>query len=236
MINGKKILAVVPARGGSRGVPKKNIKKLCGKPLICYTIETALASKYVDKIVVSSDSDEILDVVKKYAVDLISRPSELADDDVPMTDVINHALETSEEQFNENFDLILLLQPTCPFRSPEDINCSIEEIDSGDFDGVISVNRLLDGHPARIKKIENGILKPFCIEEQDIPRQNLKPEAYIRNGAIYLVKKNHFLKNKTVKEGRMKPYIMPLERSVNIDEPVDFEIAEFLLSKRKGLK
>ncbi len=236
MIGAKKILAIIPARGGSQGVPKKNIKKLGDKPLICYTIETAMSSKYVDKIVVSSDSEEILNVAKKYSIDFINRPSELSSDDIAMTDVIDHALRASEEKFKENFDYVLLLQPTSPFRSSEDIDLSIEELTDGDFDGVISVNRLLDGHPARIKKIENGILKPFCIEEQDIPRQNLRPEAYIRNGAIYLIKKNHFLQNKTVKEGRMKPYIMPLERSVNIDEPVDFEIAEFLLSKRKGLK
>ncbi len=230
MYNNKKIIAIIPARAGSKGVPKKNIKPLGGIPLIKFSTAAARKSKYLDCVAVSSDSDEILDVAREYGIECIKRPDEFATDKAAMPPVLFHVLDHIKETKGEEFDYLMILQPTTPFRSGEDIDQAIEQLENG-IDGVISVKQLYDQHPMRIKTLKDGYLAPFCMEEQDIPRQDLKPVAFLRNGSIYLISIPHFRATRSVKEGKMRPFIMSDDKSVNIDEPIDFEFAEFVYEK-----
>jgi CMP-N-acetylneuraminic acid synthetase len=229
-----KVLAIIPARAGSKGVPGKNKKLLAGKPLIRYSIDAAKACPAVTHIAVSTDDVDIISIAEQSGVHAIRRPEELATDKAPMVPVIEHVLDAVGA--NGRFDAILLLQPTSPLRTSTHIADAIALLAAHPAaDGVLSVMRLYDHHPARIKKIgDNGYLTDFCMPEEDAAgRADLNPPAYIRNGAIYLTRLPYFLAHKTVKRGNMLPYEMPSDLSVNIDEPIDFTVAESILSQRK---
>jgi CMP-N,N'-diacetyllegionaminic acid synthase len=226
-----KVLAIIPARAGSKGVPGKNKKPLAGKPLILYSIEAAKGSKYVTDIVVNTDDEDIIKLAEKAGVNVLRRPDELATDKAPMVPVIMHSIEQMHAQ---QYDLMLLLQPTSPLRTSAHIDHAIELMQKHpQADGVLGVMRLFDHHPARIKKIgDDGYIADFCMPEEDAAgRTDLSPPAYIRNGAIYLTRMPYFLKHQTVKRGRMLPYEMTAEESINIDEPIDFLVAETICKK-----
>lgn len=227
-----KILGVIPARGGSKGVLKKNIKPLNGKPLIAYTIEAALDSN-IEHVVVSTDSEEIAEVCRNYGADVpFIRPKHLATDSAKSLPVIQHALEFVEQKNGVQYDAILMLQPTTPFRTIEDINESIRILKESDADSVISVVDVEGHHPARMKFLQDGkLIDPnYCEAYENQPRQELEP-MYIRNGAIYLTKKN-VLVSGSFKGSDCRAFIMDAKRSVNIDTVLDFEYAEFLASKQ----
>jgi CMP-N,N'-diacetyllegionaminic acid synthase len=229
-----KILGVIIARGGSKGVKGKNIKDLAGKPLISYTIDAALASK-IDKLVLSTDDSNIAQVAKDKGVEIpFMRQADLASDSAKSIDVVRHALVECEKIFNETYDAIMLLQPTAPFRSTDDINTAIElmSVDS-DAHSVISVVDVQAHHPARMKYIENGVLidPPFVEAYENQNRQELTP-MFIRNGAIYLTKREVLL-NFSFKGQKSLALVMPLERSVNIDTLSDFEYAEWILLRQQ---
>lgn len=222
-------LVIIPARKGSKGVPNKNKRLLKDKPLISWTIDIAISTG-LKNIVVSSDDENILEIAKTKRVSALKRPNELAQDNTPMIGVIDHCIDN----FGKKFKAILLLQPTSPFRTSEQIIESIKLFESNkDCDGVISVRRLLDGHPSMVKKISSaGFLEPFCIpEDEGAGRNNLKPYAYIRTGSIYLIQMSHYLKNKTVKSGRILPLIMEGIYNVNIDEEIDFLTAQVIANE-----
>lgn len=227
-----KVLGVIPARGGSKGVPGKNIKLLAGKPLISHTIDAALSS-VLTKVIVSTDDDAIKRTALKAGVAVpFKRPAELASDTAKSIDVARHALLTMEELDKTTFDAIMLLQPTAPFRTPEDINEAIRILESTpEADSVISVVDVEAHHPARMKYLEGGRLidPPFCEAYENQNRQELRP-MYIRNGAIYLTKRDALLKN-SYKGKICMALIMPASRSVNIDTLQDFEYAEWIHSK-----
>ena len=227
-----KVLGVIPARGGSKGVLKKNIKPLNGKPLIGYTIEAALNSNLAATIV-STDNDEIADVSRSFGADVpFMRPDELATDSAKSLPVIQHALEFMENKLGEQFDAVLMLQPTTPYRTTEDINKSISILENSGADSVISVVDVEGHHPARMKFLEGDkLIDPdYCEAYENQPRQELEP-MYIRNGAIYLTRRATLLNN-SFKGNDCRALVMSATQSVNIDTVLDFEYAEFLASKQ----
>jgi len=226
-----KVLGIIPARGGSKGVPGKNIKPLAGKPLIVYTIETALASQLTD-VVVSTDDDSIASVAREAGANVpFRRPAELSSDSARSIPVAQHALRFMEEANSVEYDATMLLQPTAPFRTVEDINRAVELLKASGADSVISVQDVEAFHPARMKYLEGDRLidPPFGEAYENQSRQELPP-MYIRNGAIYLTRRNVLLNN-SYKGIDCRALIMPPERSVNIDTVHDFEYAEWVYTK-----
>ena len=227
-----KILGIIPARGGSKGVPRKNIKNLGNIPLIGHTIMAALESN-IYKLVVSTEDDEIAEISLKLGANVpFKRPIQLAQDNSSSIDVAINALLQTEEIYNEQYDAIMMLQPTTPFRNKNDINNSINIlINNSNIDSVISVVNVEGHHPARMKYINNNLLidPEFCEKHENQNRQELVP-MYIRNGAIYLTKRNILLQN-SLKGHKSHAYIMPLERSINIDNQNDFDYAKWLFQK-----
>jgi CMP-N,N'-diacetyllegionaminic acid synthase len=230
-----KVLALVPARGGSKGVPRKNVRPICGKPLIAYTIETACAARDLfHKVIVSTDDPEIARVGRDYGAEVpFMRPPDLADDRAPMVPTVRHAIEMIERSDGIRLDWVMLLQPTDPFRSVEDLAAAISLAQEGGCDSVISVVRVLAVHPILMKRIENNRLLPFCIEEREgTRRQDYDPPAYMRNGAIYLTRRDVVMHRHSLWGDVIRPYVMPEERSVSIDSILDFKLAEMLMGER----
>jgi CMP-N,N'-diacetyllegionaminic acid synthase len=228
-----RILGLIPARGGSKGVPGKNKKLLAGKPLIIYTIETAKTSS-LTKIIVSTDDFTIAKLASDAGVELpFMRPTSLATDSAKSIDVVKHALLTMEEK-GEHYDAVLLLQPTAPFRTAEDINNSIRLLQSNPTaDSVISVVDVEGHHPARMKYIQDGkLIDPSFAEAYESQnRQELTP-MFLRNGAIYLTRRETLLEN-SFKGKVCLAYVMPADRSINIDTEADFEYAQWVLQKKR---
>ncbi|MCF8494918.1 MAG: acylneuraminate cytidylyltransferase family protein [Rickettsiaceae bacterium] len=230
-----KILGVIPARGGSKGVPRKNIRILIDKPLIKYSIDAALNSRLSD-VIVSTEDLEIANFAKECNCSApFVRPEELATDNARSIDVAIHAIKTMEVLNNTFYDAIMLLQPTTPFRSSEDINNCIDLLENNiQVDSVISVVDVKAHHPARMKYIRNGILvdPDFCEKYENQNRQELEP-MYIRNGAIYLTRRKTILES-SFKGSVCLPYVMPESNSANIDTIEDFEFAEWTYYKSKN--
>lgn len=220
-----KVLAVIPARGGSKGLPGKNIKELAGKPLVSHAIECAMQSEYISKIVLSTDDKNIADIGKQYDIDVLERPDYLADDNSNVVETVEHVIK----QYNEDFDLIVLLQPTSPLRTYLDLNNIIDLlIDKTDIDGIISVVPMQDLHPARMYNLrENDQLIPLIDTGENIRRQDLKP-VYYRNGCFYAIRTKAFLAQKSFMVNKKLAYIMNPDWLVNIDTIRDFKLAELL--------
>jgi CMP-N-acetylneuraminic acid synthetase len=229
----EKILAVIPARGGSKGVPRKNIRPVCGKPLIAYSIETALQIRdRLYRIIVSTDDAEIADISRKYCAEVpFLRPSELAADKTPTLLVLQHAVRFVEDQDKVRLDWVLLLQPTSPLCTKDDILVTLELAQLGGCDSVISVVQA-PIHPLFMKRIENGQLLSFSdvlVEREGTRRQDAQPPAYIRNGAIYLTRRDVLMERNSIWGSFIRPYVMPPERSVNVDSELDLKLAEIIL-------
>src|SRR3990172_5421064 len=232
----EKILVVIPARGGSKGVSRKNLRLICGKPLIAYTIETALAARHlVYRIIVSTDDDEIAAVALEYGAEVpFLRPAELSGDEVPTLPVLQHAVNFVEIMDQITLDWILLLQPTAPFRIVEDIEASIALAIQGGCDSVISVERVFSVHPILMKRIEDNRLFPYYLEEKEgTRRQDYHPPAYTRNGALYLTRRQILIESSSLWGEVIRPYVMPHERSINIDNEIDLKLVEILMEERQ---
>lgn len=232
-----KVLAIIPARGGSKGLPGKNIRLLNGKPLIEYTIATALDSAdLLYKIIVSTDDVGVAKISSRAGAEVpFIRPNSLATDESSTLDVLKHALDHVEFSSGIIMDWVLILQPTSPLRTRYDIEAALTLAAIGNCDSVVSVRNANSNHPFKIKKINtDGFLVPFVIgSEEPSRRQDLSPTVYQRNGAIYLVRRNNVIEGKLF-GGRTVPYIMPAERSVDIDNFVDFKLAEILMTEFKN--
>lgn len=216
-------------------MPKKNLRPLLGRPLIEYTIKAALESKLLTRAILSSDDDEIMRIGKECGVEVpFRRPPELAGDATPTVDVTIHAVQLMEKQ---GFfpDIIVILEPTSPLRQAEDIDNAIRKHIETDADSVVSVTKTDHWHPIRAKKIENDILFNYCLEEREGVRRQDLPPAYFRNGAFYSVKRDVLMNERRLYGRITRPYIMPPERSVDINEEIDVRLAEMLLveSQRK---
>jgi len=228
-----RVLAVTLARGGSKSVPRKNIRPILGVPLIAYTIAEAKRSRYVTRQLVSTDDEEIQRIAILCGAEApFLRPAHLAADKTPSLPALQHAVAWAEENEGEEYDYVVELMCTNPMKTLEDIDAAIEKLIATEADSVIGVSRLEDHHPARVKKIVNDRLVDFCVPEPHIPRQDLTPEAYIRNGSIYAMRRDVLMiHNARYGTENSHPYIMPAERSVNIDTYIDILVAEILLAE-----
>lgn len=225
-----RVLAIIPARGGSKGVKRKNIRSLAGKPLVQYTIEAARQATCIDLLVGTTDDDEIAEVVRGLGCRVLDRPPELARDDTPMAPVIQDAIDQLADE-GQRFDIVLLLQPTAPFRTAEDIEIAIELLQSSRRSSLVSVYQVDDHHPARMYTIEDDRLIPVMPEPQARLRQAL-PEVYHRNGAIYAFRTDFFESTQCVISEDSIPYVMPMARSANVDNETDLAFVEFLMTQR----
>ena len=227
------ILAVILARGGSKGIPKKNIKPLNSRPLIYYTISEAQNSDYIDRLVVSTDDNEIAKTSKKYGAEVpFKRPEYLASDEATSIDAIIHTLNWLDE--NESFspEYVMLLQPTSPLRRVKDIDDSIEQLIENKGDSLISLKES-EKHPYWMMEIQEGLVEPFSEKKEEYSRRQDLPAVYEINGAIYLARTDLLLEEKTLSPGDTLPYVMPKERSIDIDDIFDWKIAELLLKEEK---
>src|SRR5574344_372569 len=217
----KTFLAIIPARGGSKRLPQKNILDLCGKPLISWSIEAALKSKYISKVVVSSDNEEILNISSNFGADIIKRPYELANDTATTFDTVKHTIDNFE-----NYDYIVLLQPTSPLRNEKHIDEAIELLEEKQADAIVSVCEI-DHSPLWSNILpEDGNMRGF-LREEILNKRSQDLEKYYRlNGAIYICKTYKLLKNKTFfLKDNIFAYIMDRKSSIDIDEEIDFMIA-----------
>lgn len=228
MLNNKSILAIIPARGGSKGIPRKNIKDLNGKPLIAYTIEETKKSKYIDKLVVSTEDEEISKISTMYNADVpFLRPKELAEDHTPGIDPILYTIKWFQSN-GYKFDYIVCIQCTSPFRKAEQIDAALEKLINKEADSIVSVCES-EVSPYWMKKIENGIMNDFLDNIPFYPRRQDAPQIYRLNGAIYIAKAEVLLKNKNWYTENTLAYVMDRKSSVDIDEMIDFKFAEFLM-------
>jgi len=232
----KKVLAVILARGGSKAIYKKNIVLINKHPLIAYTIGEALKSSLVDRVVVSSEDDEIRSIATQYGADAsYKRPIRLAKDNTSSIDAIHHIVNFTEKKYKVNYDHVIELMCTNPLKNLKDIEEALKIQINSNAESTIAVMKLEDHHPIRIKKIINNRIVDFCLKEvPETRRQDLKPDAYIRNGSIYCMRRD-MVENK-IRSCTKKsiPYIMPRERTVNIDEPMDLQVAKVIMKKTKN--
>jgi len=217
-------------------VPGKHTRMLGGRPVIAWTVDEALKCPYLDDYAVSSDDPAILNAANRGNVALIARPPQLARDDTPTLPALVHAVGVREEQLGGRFDYIVELRATAPFKTADDIAAVIRLLDSTGADSVIGVCRLDDHHPARIKQIVDGRLEdwPGCPEPASGRRQDCTPAAYIRNGSIYAFRRSAIMERggKIFGHANSVPYIMPAERSVNIDSEMDWRLCLALVAER----
>jgi len=232
MYQGKTTLGVITARGGSKGIPRKNIKPLCGRPLIAYTIDAAKQSQYLTRCIVSTDDGEIARVAKAHGAEVpFLRPVKLAYDSSKSIEVVQHALRWLKDKKGSRFHYVMILQPTSPLRTTEDIDTCIQKIVDVDADSVMSMVELTDFSPKKLKKIESDLIMPLLEEESkaSAPRDR-SAKIYKRNCAIYLTKVDYIMNGDLF--GKVsRPYLMPPERSVDINTLIDFELAEFFIQK-----
>lgn len=228
MQKNKTFLAIIPARGGSKRLPRKNVLDLAGKPLIAWTVEAALRSTYINQVVITSDDDEILSVADTYGAQMIKRPEDLATDIATSFDAVNHAIENSEQ-----YDFIVLLQPTSPLRTSRHIDEAIELLISKNADAIISVCDM-DHSPLWSNVLpENGSMEHFLRDDVKNKRSQDLEKYYRLNGAIYICKTNKLLNEKSfmLKEN-IFAYQMDRQSSIDIDEELDFKIAETIIKDK----
>ncbi len=230
MYNGERILAVIPARGGSKGIPHKNIINLCGKPLIGYSIEAGLGSKYIDYVLVSTDDVEIADVARSFGANIpFMRPSELASDTSKTIDAVLHVKNELAAQ-GESFSVLVLLQPTEPLRTSGDIDSAIEKYYRNECKPLASVSEV-DDHPILIRSIKGDRLIPFLNVSSTCRRQDM-PKYYRVNGCIYINRIDELSEATSFNDNEI-PYVMERNHSIDIDELSDLALAEFYLKTEK---
>lgn len=234
MYDGRKIIALIPARGGSKGIKNKNIIDLNGYPLISYSIKASLGSKYIDDTIVSTDSQKIARVSRKYGAKIpFMRPAELADDNSKTIDTVLHAIKTLDEM-NNNFDVLVLLQPTQPLRTASDIDKSIEFFFQKGMKGLVSVSQV-DEHPLLMRKIDkNGNLVSLLKKNSTCRRQDMD-DYYKVNGCIYINLINELKINTSFNDNPIG-FIMDSEHSVDIDNMKDLYLANFYLKERVNVE
>ena len=229
-----KILAITLARGGSKGIKNKNIKKISGKPLIFYTIKEALKSNLISDYIVSTDSQDISNISKKLGAKVpFLRPKKYSTDKASSVSALKQAVIWMENEHNIKYDFVIELMCTNPLKTKSDIESVIKKLIKTKADSVIAVNKLEDHHPRRIKKIVNDKIVDFCLnEKKESRRQDLKPDAYIRSGSIYGMKRDYLIKkNRRYGGNNSRPYVLDSKKAINIDSNIDFVIAKEILKK-----
>ncbi len=230
--NGLRVLGLIPARGGSKGVPRKNARLLCGKPLLQYTAEAALAARRLSRVILSTDDHEIAGVGRACGLEVpFIRPPELARDETPMLPVVQHALRWMEE-LGEDFDAVCLLQPTNPARRWEDIDACIQLFEERQADSVVTVIPVSQEHNPHWIYFQDrlGLLRLALGGAEPITRRQDLPPAFQRDGSVYLTRRNVIIKENSLYGSRIVGYPLDERESVNIDGPDDWQRAEMLFS------
>lgn len=227
-MNKKLFLSIIPARGGSKRLPRKNILKILDKPLIAYSIEAGLNSKYIDKLIVSSDDDEILSISKDYGAEIIKRPANLAEDTTTTFDTLKHVVEN----ISEEYEYIVLLQATSPLRKSSHIDEAIKLLEEKKADAIISVCEMEHSPLWSNTLPSDNNMKLFLKDEIKNKRSQDLEKYYRLNGAIYICRTDKFLENKGFfLEENIYAYIMDRKDSIDIDEEIDFIIASEFIKK-----
>ena len=230
MLRRQAVTAVIPVRGGSKGIPDKNLYRLGRDTLLERAIKIARLCPYVDNVLVSTDNQEMYDIAERYAAAAPAlRPAELATDNAKTVDVILNLIETAPISSG----WVLLLQVTSPLRTLRDLTAFCETFEKGpvDTEAAVSLVHFDSPHPDKIQKIENGVVKSYLGKESAVARQSL-PVVYALNGAFYIAHRNPLLRQRTFMPPRTLPFIMPAERSLNLDTMKDLYTLEAMLSRR----
>ena len=239
MINEKSVIAIIPARGGSKGLPRKNVLPLAGKPLIVWSMDAAAKSKYIDRCIISTDDEEIAQVARENGGDVpFMRPDYLSTDIASSFDVIEHAIEFLN-QSDQHYDYLVLLEPTSPLRGLDDIDVALEVLfhNREVADSIVSVSQVESSHPAfdiRINKA--GLIAPYIGEGFQILRRQEIEELYFFEGTIYISKVDVLLEQKAFYHNRTLPYKVPRWKSLEIDEIVDLICAEAIINNIEMLE
>ena len=194
-----------------------------------YTIDEVKKSKYIDRYIVSTDSYPVKKLCKSNGIEYYQRKEEFATSTAKTSDALIEVIEAIEEKY----DYIVEIMCTNPLKTIEDIDGCIEKLNTSNTDSVVSVSRIWDHHPSRVKYIENDLLKDFYPEILESRRQDLNPPSYVRNGSIYITSVDGLLKSGVRLNGIVRPYIMPEERTINIDEPIDLRLAKLIIGDKK---
>lgn len=238
MFDKKSILAIIPARGGSKGLPRKNILPICGRPLISWTIEKANISKYLDKIIVSTDCKEIAKVALEAGAEVpFMRPSDLSTDHSPTIDVIEHAVSKLKTEQSKDYDYVFLLEPTSPLRENDDIDSMIQTLINkrSQFDSIISIGEV-DEHPSIIKKIKGERIKPFCKDVAIKTRRQDNEPAYFPYGVGYLAKTEALLNERTFYLEKCTFYKIKKYQNYEIDDIYGFWCVENIMRNQWYIK
>jgi CMP-N,N'-diacetyllegionaminic acid synthase len=228
-----RILALITARGGSKGIPRKNLSPLAGKPLIAWTLEAAAGATTLDRTVVSTDNDEIAKVCRDWGMEVpFLRPANLSQDDSPHVAVVLHALDWLASHDSYKPDYVMLLQPTSPMRTSRDIDEAVQLALRTDAPAVVSVTPAAQ-HPYVIRRMkDDGTMEAFVACDLDYARRQAMPEAYALNGAIYLCRRDVFLSARTFEPKGTVGYVMEAQRSLDVDTPFDLRMCETALRDR----
>lgn len=230
MINGKTVLAIIPARGGSKGLPGKNIRPMCGKPLIAWTIEAANKSRYLDCAVVSTDSEEIAAVARAaggYVPFL--RPEQFSTDKASSYDVIRHALAFMKDSEGRQFDYVVLLEPTSPLREDDDIDRMLEQLAARpDYDSIVSIGEVTE-HPSIMKRLDGDGLAPFSPELVQTTRRQDNAAAYFPYGVAYIAKTAVLLEENTFYTRRCMHFAIKRYQNFEIDDIYNFLCVESVM-------
>ncbi|OGV65322.1 MAG: hypothetical protein A2283_05935 [Lentisphaerae bacterium RIFOXYA12_FULL_48_11] len=229
MIDGQSVLAVIPARGGSKKLPRKNILPVMGRPLLAWTVDEARRSRYIDRVVLSSDDDEIIDVARGLGLEVpFRRPAELAADATPTNDVLFHLLSRIS-----GYDYLVLLQVTSPLRNVEDIDGCIVECVQRKVGSCVSVS-LAEKNPYYYRTLDSEKrLRPLIGDSCHIGRRQDLPDVYVINGAVFVAQIQFFLEQRTFFTPETRGYVMPADRSIDIDTAKDIALMEYLLAFAK---
>ena len=230
-----KVLCTICARKGSKGVPNKNVKEILGKPLIAFSIEQALESNLFDKIVVSTDSEEIKKIAKKYGAKCwFSRPAELCEDNSAKIPAIQHALQESEKKFNCKFDQIIDLDVTSPLRNVEDIKKAYKIFLKDGLDNLITGTKSRRNPYFNMIEIKNGKVELSKKLKNTFASRQQLPQVYDMNASIYIWSRDFLIKEDSLFSGKLGFFEMPEDRSIDIDTQLDFEIVQMIMEKNRN--
>jgi len=234
MINSKSVLAVIPARGGSKGLPLKNIRKMCGKPLIAWSIEKARESKFIDEIIVTTDSREIADIAEQFGASVpFLRPDTLSGDKATSIDVLLHAINYMSE-IGADYDYVVLLEPTSPLRDVSDIDGAIAALEKNQHaKSIVGVVEAEASHPSFLFNIKDDLLCPMLgTQPNGMRRQDLQDSYFYLEGSIYVSGIKDIKEYKSFYHAKTAPWVVQRYKSIEIDELSDFIAAEALMKAK----
>ncbi len=239
MIEQEKVLAVIPARGGSKGLTKKNLRSLCGKPLVSWAISAATDNKYVDRTIISTDDKKIAKVAESFGAEIpFIRPTDIAGDDASSMDVVLHAVNELEEK-GDFFSYVVMLEPTSPMTEPNDINKALFKLHSSRdvADAIVGVSLVEATHPEFDIQLDvNNLIKPYMAKNfTNLPRRQDIEDIYFLEGSLYISTVSDFKNNKSFYHSRTLGYVVPRWKSIEIDDYLDLIIAETIINNKRDI-